>query len=88
MSSLALSTYAYESFTPWATLTEEEMFAVDGGAWGAKQWTACGLIVAGADCAIVSIAIPPAAAGGMTTAAKCWATAGVVLSASGGIVAI
>mgnify|MGYP004424559159 CR=1 FL=1 len=34
------------------------------------------------------IAIPPAAAGGMTTAAKCWATAGVVLSASGGIVAI
>lgn len=69
---------------PFATLSCDEMFIVDGGAWGARQWTAAGLIVAGGVCLVVSIWCPPAAAG----AAKAWGTAGTVLATAGGVLAI
>lgn len=69
---------------PWTALSNQELFSVDGGAWGAKQWTACGLIVAGAACGVVGIWCPALWGG----TAKSWGTAAAILGAAGGITAI
>ena len=65
-------------------LSFDEMMLVDGGAWGWRQWTACGLIIGGAACAIVGIYCPVL----WGIPAKAWSAAGVILSASGGVLAI
>lgn len=69
-------------------MSEFDMFEIDGGAWGLKQWVAAGLITAGAVCGVVAIFCPPSALGTATLASKCWGAAGVILSGAGGIVAL
>ena len=68
----------------FVAMSEFDMFEIDGGAWGWKQWTAAGLIVVGGACAVVGTWCP----GLWGISGKAWTTAGAILSTGGGVLAI
>ena len=72
------------NMTAFEHMAFDEMLCVDGGAWNARHWAACGLIVLGTACGIAGIWCPTLWGGTV----KSWSTASVLLLGTGGILAI